>query len=46
MRLLLDAGADVNAQGGQNGGALCAASTGGRTKAVELLLRAGAHVNA
>lgn len=43
---LLDAGADVNAQGGEYGNALNAASVLGRQIAVQLLLDAGADINA
>ena len=46
MKLLLDRGANVNAQGGQHGNALQAASYGGHEKVVELLLDKGADVNA
>ncbi|KAI1533400.1 fibronectin type 3 and ankyrin repeat domain protein 1, partial [Pyrenophora tritici-repentis] len=45
-RLLLDAGADVNAQGGRYGNALQAASDGGHEQVVKTLLDAGADVNA
>jgi hypothetical protein len=38
VELLLGRGADVNAQGGERGNALQAASVGGREKVVELLL--------
>ncbi|KAF2183428.1 hypothetical protein K469DRAFT_521687, partial [Zopfia rhizophila CBS 207.26] len=44
--LLLDAGADVNAQGGHYGNALQAASLGDHEQIVKLLLNAGADVNA
>jgi ankyrin repeat protein len=39
-------GADVNAQGGQYGNALQAASNGGHKEIVKLLLERGADVNA
>ncbi|KAL5114259.1 hypothetical protein ACEQ8H_007868 [Pleosporales sp. CAS-2024a] len=45
-RLLLDAGANVNAQGGYYSNALQAALTYGYKDIVELLLDRGAHVNA
>jgi hypothetical protein len=45
-RLLLDAGADVNAQGGRYGNALQAASEGGHKQIVKTLLDKGANVNA
>ncbi|KAH8621149.1 HET-domain-containing protein [Alternaria alternata] len=45
-RLLLDAGADVNAQGGEYGNALQAASERGYVQVAKLLLDAGADVNA
>ncbi|KAF2675923.1 hypothetical protein K458DRAFT_437678 [Lentithecium fluviatile CBS 122367] len=44
-RLLLDKGADVNAQGGDFGNALQAASYGGHELVVRLLLDKGADVN-
>ncbi|KAF7678877.1 hypothetical protein GT037_002625 [Alternaria burnsii] len=44
-KLLLDQGADVNAQGGEFGNALMAASNGGHTAVAELLINAGANVN-
>ena len=44
--LLLDAGADSNAQGGHYGNALQAASYGGHEQVVKTLLDAGADVNA
>ena len=46
VRVLLDAGAEVNAQGGQYGNALQAASYQGSRETVQLLLNAGADVNA
>ena len=39
MQLLLDNGAEVNAQGGEYGNALQAASCGGHEKIVQLLAR-------
>jgi hypothetical protein len=45
-RLLLDKGADVNAEGGRFGNALQAASFNGHRGVVELLLDKGADVNA
>jgi hypothetical protein len=45
-RLLLDAGADVNAQGGEYGNALQAASARGYEQVVKMLLDAGADFNA
>ena len=44
--LILEAGADVNAQGGEYGNALQAASVRGYDRVVELLLGKGADVNA
>ncbi|RII13199.1 hypothetical protein CUC08_Gglean004499 [Alternaria sp. MG1] len=44
-QLLLDQGADVNAQGGECGNALMAASDGGHMVVAELLINAGANVN-
>lgn len=44
-RLLLEAGADVNAQGGHYGNALQAASFRGDREVVQQLLGAGADVN-
>ncbi|KAF2469207.1 ankyrin [Lindgomyces ingoldianus] len=46
VKLLLDKGADVNAQGGRYGNALHAASVRGHETIVKLLLEAGADVNA
>jgi ankyrin repeat protein len=46
VELLLEAGADVNAQDGEYGTALHAASFRGREQIVKLLLKAGADVNA
>jgi hypothetical protein len=45
-RLLLEAGADVNVQGGRYGNALQAASSGGYEQVVKTLLDQGADVNA
>ncbi|RYN52528.1 hypothetical protein AA0117_g13366, partial [Alternaria alternata] len=45
-RLLLDAGAEVNAQGGRYSNALQAASARGHEQVVKTLLNAGAEVNA
>jgi hypothetical protein len=45
VQMLLDAGADVNAQGGQDGTALYRASFGGHVKVAQMLLDAGADVN-
>ncbi|PSN59120.1 hypothetical protein BS50DRAFT_614690 [Corynespora cassiicola Philippines] len=45
-RLLIEGGADVNAQGGIYGNALYAASWRGHKDTVELLVKAGADVNA
>jgi hypothetical protein len=45
-RMLLDKGADVNAQGGRLGNALQAASFGGHEQIVKTLLDKGADVNA
>ena len=46
IRLLLDQGADVNAQGGEFGNALQAASYRGHGQVVQMLLDKGANVNA
>ncbi|KAF3386635.1 Ankyrin repeat domain-containing protein 50 [Penicillium rolfsii] len=47
VRLLLDQGTEVNAQGGQSGGtALWAAASRGHTEIVQLLLDHGADINA
>jgi len=46
VRLLLDKGADVNAQGGEYGNALQAAASNGHEGIVRLLLDEGADVNA
>ncbi|KEY72966.1 hypothetical protein S7711_10190 [Stachybotrys chartarum IBT 7711] len=46
VELLLDKGANVNAEGGKYGNALYAASSEGHDKIVELLLDKGANVNA
>ncbi|KAF2718867.1 hypothetical protein K431DRAFT_123484, partial [Polychaeton citri CBS 116435] len=46
IQMLLDAGADVNAEGGHYGNALQAASLEGHTEVVQLLLDSGANVNA
>ncbi|KAJ7819608.1 ankyrin repeat-containing domain protein [Mycena olivaceomarginata] len=46
MRLLLERGADVNAQGGRYGNALQAASKGGHLDLAQLLVERGAAVNA
>lgn len=45
-KLLLDNGAHVNAQGGDYGNALQAASFRGHVEVVQILLDKGAHVNA
>jgi ankyrin repeat protein len=45
VKLLLDKGADVNAQGGRYGNALYAASLGGHEQVVKLLLDKGADTN-
>ncbi|KAA8617103.1 Ank-2 multi-domain protein [Pyrenophora tritici-repentis] len=41
--MLLDNGADINAQGGEYGNALQTASEGGHKQVVKMLLEAGAH---
>ena len=41
--MLLEKGADVNAQGGRFGNALQAASAGGHDKVVQMLLENGAN---
>ncbi|KAJ5159295.1 uncharacterized protein N7500_008946 [Penicillium coprophilum] len=46
VEILLEAGADVNAQGGGYGNALQAAVYNGSPETVQILLRAGADVNA
>jgi ankyrin repeat protein len=46
VQMLVDAGADANAQGGRYGSALQAASDGGHEKMVRMLVDAGADVNA
>ena len=46
VQMLLDRGADVNAQGGQYGNALQAALYRGHDKTVQMLLDRGADVNA
>ncbi|KAK0940939.1 hypothetical protein LTR29_007497 [Friedmanniomyces endolithicus] len=46
VQLLLEQGANVNAQGGKHGNALQAASGNGHGKVVQLLLATGADVNA
>ncbi|KAH2002041.1 hypothetical protein KXV45_003538 [Aspergillus fumigatus] len=46
VKLLLGTGADINAQGGENGSALQAASHKGYQEIVKLLLGKGADVNA
>lgn len=43
--MLIDGGADVNAQGGKFGNALQAAAWEGSTEVVKMLLDAGADVN-
>ena len=45
VKLLLDKGADINAQGGEYGNALQAASHRGHERVVKLLLDKGANVN-
>ena len=46
IKLLLEAGADVNAHGGEFGNALQAAVRRGDKDIMELLLEAGADINA
>jgi hypothetical protein len=46
VQILIDNGADVNAQGGRHGNALYAASLNGHEKVVQMLLDNGAEVNA
>ena len=46
VKLLLDKGADVNAQGGRYGNALYVASERGYEQVVKLLLDKGADVSA
>jgi ankyrin repeat protein len=46
VQILLDVGADVNAQGGWYGNALKAASKGGHEKVVQMLIDRGVDVNA
>ena len=46
VQILLDKGANVNAQEGEYGNALQAASTGGHDKVVQMLLDKGADINA
>ena len=46
VQLLLDKGADINAQGGEYGNALQAASFNNNEKVVQLLLDKGANINA
>ena len=46
VQILLDKGADVNAQGGEYGNALQAALYRGDDKVVQILLDKGADVNA
>ncbi|KAJ6549563.1 ankyrin repeat-containing domain protein [Mycena vulgaris] len=46
MRLLLERGADINAQGGRHKNALQAASVGGHLDLARLLLDCGANINA
>ncbi|KIJ95349.1 hypothetical protein K443DRAFT_77118, partial [Laccaria amethystina LaAM-08-1] len=45
-KLLIEKGADVNAQGGHYGNALYAASNGGHEASAKLLIEKGADVNA
>jgi hypothetical protein len=46
VQLLLEKGAEINAQGGEYGNALQAASSRGHDKIVQLLLEKGAEINA
>jgi ankyrin repeat protein len=46
VQMLVDLGADIHAQGGEYGNALCAASAGGHEKVVQMLVEAGADVDA
>lgn len=46
VQMLMDAGADVNAQGGGYGNALQAAPWGGHDKVAQMLMDAGADINA
>jgi hypothetical protein len=46
VQMLVDVGADVNAQGGQYGNALQAASEGSHEKTLQMLVDMGADVNA
>jgi ankyrin repeat domain-containing protein 50 len=46
VQLLIERGADVNAQGGRYGNALQAASLGGHEKIVQILIKREADVNA
>ncbi|KAF2470778.1 uncharacterized protein BDR25DRAFT_369265, partial [Lindgomyces ingoldianus] len=46
VKLLLNKGANVNAQGGEYGNALQVASEGGHEQVVKLLLGKGAYINA
>ena len=46
MQMLMDARADVKAQGGYYGNALLATSVNGHVKVVQMLMDAGAEVNA
>jgi hypothetical protein len=45
VQMLMDAGADVNAQDGLSSNALQAASSGGHENVVQMLMDAGADVN-
>ncbi len=46
VQMLLEKGADINAQGGEYGNALQAASSWGHEKVVQVLLEKGADINA